>query len=414
MKALIQITGVRYTCKENEIPAVMAALEEQRPEVLLVTEQTHDFGIIVRALIGTECRGVVSRFDLEHVLGMMRHNDSPVLVGQVAETDSEGQCYSVSITGDYPTPNISTCNTTDLWTDWNWTSAPLLDSTADDRRLDISLKVALAELRRNGSMDKQTLLEHLDIVMKLAKWDVSQETQQQLSEIRLLVGRHPDKDVRALAPKIRHTLAALGSKKRTKEFQNIYLHELCQSEEAEQMYRQWCDMHKAELSDINLWQKNINKHLDAIETCLMSLPAELFYQRDQFGELMHRLLYMNIPRRKLLMLLSALVLRRKLLGQLGLSEDDATDNIEETERQLVLHLAPIFYGNTESAREFLLLSRGRRNLDVTFLVNSWIKDKRICIDHCHRPLWSILHVAGIYTATESNWNSLLDIRKSWR
>jgi hypothetical protein len=289
-----------------------------------------------------------------------------------------------------------------------------MDSTTDDRRLDISLKVALAEFRCRGMINKQTLLEHLDIVIKLAKWNVSLETQQQLSELRRLVGQHPDKDVRALAPQLRHTLTAFGSKKRTKEFQDIYLPELCQSQAAEQMYRQWCALHKAELSDIKQWQSNLSKHLDAIETCLMNLPADLCYQKDQFGELMHRLLYLNIPCRKLLMLLSAIVLRQRLRSQLGLSEDDTTNSIEATERQLVLQLAPIFYGNTDSAREFLLLSRGKKNLDIIFLTNLWIRDKRICPDHCHRPLWTILHDAGIYTATESNWNALLDIRKSWR
>jgi len=81
MKALIQITGVQYACTENDIDAVMAAMEKEKPEVLLVTEQTHDYGIIVRAVVGTAYRGVVSRFDLELVLGMMHHDGTPVLVG---------------------------------------------------------------------------------------------------------------------------------------------------------------------------------------------------------------------------------------------------------------------------------------------------------------------------------------------
>lgn len=71
MKTLIQITGLQYSCGEADIHSVMAALEREKPEVLLVTEHTHDFGIIVRALIGTAYRGVVSRFDLELVLRMM-------------------------------------------------------------------------------------------------------------------------------------------------------------------------------------------------------------------------------------------------------------------------------------------------------------------------------------------------------
>ena len=202
METLIQITGVQYACNEADVGAVMSALERQKPEVLLVTEQTHDFGIIVRALVGTAYRGVVSRFDLEHVLCMMQHNGTSVLVGRVTDTDCEGRCYNISVSGDYPTPSGNPDDSTSIWTEWQWTGAPLMDSNPEDCRLDISLKVVLAELRRSGSMNKQTLLEHLALILQLAQWDVCQETQQQLSQIRQLVNRHADPDVRALAPKL--------------------------------------------------------------------------------------------------------------------------------------------------------------------------------------------------------------------
>ena len=414
METLIQITGVQYTCQENDIRAVLAELEQQKPEVLLVTEQTQDFGIIVRALTGTTPRGVVNRFDLEQVLGMMRHDGTSVLVGQVAETDIEGRCFTIRICGDYQTPRTASDNIANTWADWHWTGAPLMNSTSDDRRLDISLKVALAELRCSGRMNRQTLMEHLKLVLQLAKWDVSRETQEQLSEIRRLVSRHSDNDIRAIAPQLRHTLAAFGSKERISEFQNTYMPALCQSTEAEQMYRQWCNTHKAELSDIMQWQPTITQQLDAIDACLMKLPENLCYQKDLFGPLMHRLLYMNIPRRKLLMLLSAFVLRQLLRKQLGITEEDNTGNINEEERRLTQQLAPVFYGNTDYAREFLLLAKGQKTSDITTLVSLWVREKRICHAHCHRPLWTILHEAGIYKASESNWNMQLDIRKSWK
>lgn len=413
MEVLIQITGLQYACEENSVTDVMAELEDQKPEVVLVTEQTHDFGIIVSALIGTEYRGVVSRFDLMHVLRMMQHDGTSVLVGHVTETDTDGRCYTVCVNGDYPLADTSPDNADDLWADWHWTGAPLLDSSPDDRRLDVSLKVVLAELRRSGRMNRQTLLKHLDIVQELAKWDVSRETQTQLSEVRRLVGRHPDSDVRAIVPRLRHTLTALGSRKRMKEFQDAYLPALTQGKEAEKMYRQWLDLHRTELTDIKLWQPTISSQLDTIEAALMQLPADLCYQKDQFGALMHRLLYLGVPRRKLVMLLSALVLRRQLRRLLGLSEEDATTVLEENERQLLLRLAPIFYGNHADARDFLLIAKGQKPSDITSLVNLWVREKRICPAHCRRPLWTVLHEAGIYTATESNWNVHVGVRKGW-
>ena len=414
MKTLIQITGVQYACPETDIPAVMAEMEQEKPEVLLVTEQTHDFGVIVRALIGTAYRGVVSRFDLEPVLRMMQHDGTSVLVGQVSDTDPEGRCYNIRISGDYPTPSDTTDDTPDPWADWHWTGAPLLDSSPDDTRLDISIKVALAELQRNGRMNRQTLLEHLNLILQLARWDVSRETQQQLSQIRLLVSRHPDPDVRALAPQLRRTLTDMGGMERTKEFHDIYLPQLCQSAAAERMYGQWYTIHKAELGNVELWQPTITQQIESIEASLMKLPADLCYQKDLFGALMHRLLYQNIPRRKLQMLLSAIVLRQLLRKQIGLSEEETSRNDDEKERKLTLQLAPIFNGSTDNVREFLLLAKGQKSIDITRLVSLWVKEKRILSTHCHRPLWQILHEAGIYRPTEANWNMQLDIRKSWR
>ena len=413
METLVQITGVQYACEGLDVATVMEQLEERRPEVLLVTEQTHDFGIIVRALTGTECRGVVSRFDLEHVLAMMRHDDSSVLVGHVAETDREGRCFNVRIEGDYPTPLLPSDPQPDLWNEWSWTGAPLMDDSQDDRLLSISLKVALSELRRTGRMNKQTLLDHLRRVPELALWDVSHETQAQLGELRQLLSHHPDPDVRALAPRLRHALTALGSKGRIREFQDTLLPRLSRSAEAEQMHRLWSEMHRGELSDVKQWQPTIRRTLEAIDACLMQLPADLRYQKDQFGLLMHRLLYLSVPRRKLLMILSAFVLRRRLRSQIGLPEDSEAHVMEEVERQLILSLAPVFYGNTDDAEEFLILAKGQTNLHITQLTNLWIKSRRICPDHCHRPLWKALHDAGIYTASESNWNGLIENRRNW-
>lgn len=410
METLIQITGVQYTCAEADLRSVMTGMQQQKPEVLLVTEQTHDFGIIVRALVGTEYRGVVSRFDLKSVLRMMQCGNTSVIVGKVEETDSDGGCYNIKVCENYPTDDDSPDALPDIWADWHWTGAPLMDNSPEDCRLDISLKVVLTELQRSGSMNKQTLLEHLALIMELARWDVSRETQQQLSLTRRLVSRHTDPDIRSLAPRLCRTLTAMGSGKRTRLFQEQYLPMLCESEAAKRMYRQWCTIHKPELCDVKLWEATVRRQLDAIEECLTLLPADLCYQKDQFGALMHRLLYLNVPRQKLLMLLSAFVLRRQLRKQLGLEEESG--HADEEERRLALKLAPIFHGDTESVREFLLLTRDQKPTDITHIVNLWVREKRISSTHCRRPLWTVLHEAGIYKPTESNWNTQIIVRRN--
>ena len=411
METLIQITGLQYACEGTDVATLMAELEEQRPEVLLVKEQTNDFGIVVRALTGTRSCGVVSRFDLEQTLGMMQHDNTPVLVGRVAETNSEGRCFSISVCGDYPTPDSSAANNNSLWDNWQWTGAPLMDSSPEERRLDISLKIASAELQQHRGVNRQTLLEHLNIILQLTNWDISSETQQQLGTIRRLVGRHPDSEVRALAPLLRHSLNALGSRQRGTEFRDIYLPQLCKSTEAEHMNNLWCQANVGHLGKPELWKPTIIRQLETIEANLRLLPAGLYYQTERFDMLMHRLLYIGIPRRKLVMLLSAIVLRQLLRQQIGLQTGTTDNAAEERELQLAQQLAPTFYGNTTKALNFLMLVKGKKPSDITRLVSQWVADKHIRADLCHRPLWTILHEADIYTATESNWNAMLNIRK---
>ena len=310
----------------------MTGMERQKPEVLLVTEQTHDFGIIVRALVGTAYRGVVSRFDLKSVLRMMQYGNTSVIVGKVEETDRDGRCYNIKRQRDYPTPDDSPDALPDIWADWHWTGAPLMDNSPEDCRLDISLKVVLTELQRSGSMNKQTLLEHLALIMELARWDVSRETQQQLSQTRRLVSRHTDPDIRSLAPRLCRTLTAMGSGKRTRLFQEQYLPMLCESEAAKRMYRQWCTIHKAGTERREAVGANHHEAAGRHRGMPDPVAADLCYQKDQFGALMHRLLYLGVPQRKLLMLLSAIVLRRQLRKQLGLDEEERAMPTKE-ERQ---------------------------------------------------------------------------------
>lgn len=412
METLIQITGVQYACQGADIPAVMAAMQQEKPEVLLVMEQTHDYGTIVRALVGTQYRGVVSRFDLEQVLGVMRHNGVAVLVGKVADADCEGRCYNISLAGDYTAPDCPAPSATDLWTGWSWTGAPLLEATPEESRLEISLKVALSELRRGSKAGKRTMMEHLMLVLHLMQWDVSHETQEQLSQIRRLVQQHPDSDVRALAPQLRHDLTALGSRERTRQFRDCYLPHLRSGVATQRMYRQWCAIHADELSNPHQRKPAMVRELQAIEDCLKRLPADLYYQTNQFGALMHRLLYLHVPRQKLTMLLSALVLRHLLREQLGLADEHQAAVVAEVDNYLVWQLVPVFQGNADYAREFLTLVRGQLPTEITHLVCLWVKSNRICRTHCHRRLWTILHEAGIYKPTESNWNMQVVVRKA--
>lgn len=85
-------------------------------------------------------------------------------------------------------------------------------------------------------------------------------------------------------------------------------------------------------------------------------------------------------------------------------EEEVNDEVEDGE-DLVAKLLPIFYNKEEDVRLFLNQIRGMATEDITELVNQWVKEKRISDYGNSRKgvLWGILHKAGLYKRTKSNW-----------
>lgn len=71
---------------------------------------------------------------------------------------------------------------------------------------------------------------------------------------------------------------------------------------------------------------------------------------------------------------------------------------------IVSQLKPIFYGSEDEALRFLKEIRGMKPVLITQKVKRLIAEKSISELSAHRDLWAILHTAGIYDRSESNWN----------
>ncbi len=91
--------------------------------------------------------------------------------------------------------------------------------------------------------------------------------------------------------------------------------------------------------------------------------------------------------------------------------DAAPDSLEEEREEdddgrLVSELMPLFYNNEADVRRFLKEIRGMAQEDITDVVNRWVSEKRISDYGNSRKggLWSILHEAGLYTRSKTNWN----------
>ncbi len=81
------------------------------------------------------------------------------------------------------------------------------------------------------------------------------------------------------------------------------------------------------------------------------------------------------------------------------------NQLHEEHIDIVEKLAPCFYGNEKDAREFLAAIRGMQPVQITALVNDWVKERKISDRSKKRPLWKVLHNAGLYDRTDRTWNS---------
>ncbi len=79
--------------------------------------------------------------------------------------------------------------------------------------------------------------------------------------------------------------------------------------------------------------------------------------------------------------------------------------LDEQQQDLVEKLKPVFYGQIEDAKAFLVSIQGMKPTQITNKVNQLVAEKKISDMSKHRDLWTILHEAGLYQPSESNWNS---------
>lgn len=74
------------------------------------------------------------------------------------------------------------------------------------------------------------------------------------------------------------------------------------------------------------------------------------------------------------------------------------------EDALLVQLQPMFYGSEDNAKTFLGSIQGMKGKQITDMVNMMIAEKKLSELSCHRDLYTVLHDAGIYDKSESNWN----------
>ena len=108
--------------------------------------------------------------------------------------------------------------------------------------------------------------------------------------------------------------------------------------------------------------------------------------------------------------LSLIKLKIQTIGMLSIEwleqHAGSFQSIKEKEpfSDVVNQLRPIFYGNEEEAKAFLVSIQGMKATQITDKVTRLVGDKKITDRSNHRNLWKVLHDNGYYNRSESNWN----------
>lgn len=104
--------------------------------------------------------------------------------------------------------------------------------------------------------------------------------------------------------------------------------------------------------------------------------------------------------------LSLAKLRMQTIGMLSMEwlEQHAPTEPDEQQQEVVEKLRPIFFGDVEDAKAFLVSIQGMKPTQITEKVNQLVRERKISDMSKRRNLWKVLHDCGIYNKSESNWN----------
>ena len=78
--------------------------------------------------------------------------------------------------------------------------------------------------------------------------------------------------------------------------------------------------------------------------------------------------------------------------------------LDEQQQDVVEKLKPMFYGQLEDAKAFLVSIQGMKPTQITDKVNQLVSEKKISDMSKHRDLWKVLRDCGVYDKSETNWN----------
>lgn len=311
------MTGMPYACRgEMRLDEILNYMKTTRIELLLVRCLMPEYGYGVEGYEivenpvemlhgcpedGMVLRGKVSRLDLAEVLYVMENiKDGDCLHAKVVYVSIEGAFCALEI----DVPDYVDMNRIEVAPSV-WDGFGFVDAWAPDGMLNLEMfdeTVKVIKVLDHGFKHPDKVIDkvmelHILKLMELVRYDVSRETQDALRRFRELVRNHPSERIRALHDRFIKEINDIGSSRRIAELRDVYFPKV--TEDMNRLREQ-----RRELNPLATMEE---QQLSA-EKALRSMPRDLFLQVKDKGQLIHNLLYTDIPRKKLLMVIDAVCL----------------------------------------------------------------------------------------------------------
>ena len=306
-------TGVYYECGSDEAECfrTLDRLDREKPSVVLVEEESEDFGTVVSVRENTVKRASVSRLDIDAVREAMKRKGRKSLMARVVAVDFNERAVVLSVpscnAGAVPTHFADPAS-------WQW-EGPLMELPAPMRDTRTALDVLEMALSDDSGMDVGQQVKYLSMLADSCSCDVSYETSVQLSALLPRLDNSSSQEIRAFRPVIMHTMLTLGAEERKADFASWW-DKLRESDEAFHMTKAWMDANPFACSNRQTVER-IDSELVKIDLSLRKLPNRLYRNINNMGAFMHQMIYPMFSRDAIQRLFSQLILREMLLERRG-------------------------------------------------------------------------------------------------
>lgn len=301
--------GIFYECGRDEAECyrTLDRLDREKPDVVLVEEESEDFGTVVSVRENTEKRASVSRLDIDTVRAVMKRNGSKSLMARVVSVDFSERTVTLEVpsctAGDASARFATTAS-------WQW-DGPLMELPAPMRDTRTAINVLDMALGDGSGMDVEQQKKYLVMLADSCRCDVSHETTAQMYALLGKIDGSGSQDIRAFRQVLLHAMLTLGAEERTAEFA-LWWDRLKESDEAFLMTKAWMDASPFACSDRQMAER-IDTELVKIDLSLRKLPHRLYRNINNMGAFMHQMIYPMFSRDAIQRLFSELILREMLL-----------------------------------------------------------------------------------------------------